>query len=65
MKRLWKSRLGIISFFASLVFGIIGLFLPPLGVIDNSVLIFIAQLLVFTSNILGFNLDVFKSDSDV
>lgn len=52
----------MISFVAALVIGMIALFLPPEGVIDESVLWFIAQLLVFTSNIFGFNLDVFKSD---
>ena len=65
MKRVWKSRLGVFSFFFAIIFGLVGMFLPPIGIIDNSVLIFIAQLLVFCSNILGFNLDVFKPDSDV
>lgn len=52
----------MISFVFALVIGMIALFLPPTGVIDSSVLWFIAQLLVFTANIFGFNLDVFKSD---
>ena len=57
-----KKILSAISFGFALVIGMIALFLPPTGVIDNSVLWFIAQLLVFTSNIFGFNLDVSKSD---
>lgn len=57
-----KKILSTISFGFALVIGMIALFLPPTGVIDNSVLWFIAQLLVFTSNIFGFNLDVSKSD---
>ena len=36
--------------------GAVALFCPPLGIIDDSVLWFTAQLLVFVSNILGFNL---------
>ena len=61
-----KKHLSIWSFVFSIIFGLIGIFMPPVGVIDNSVLIFIAQLLVFTSNILGFDLgNVFKSNKDV
>ena len=57
-----KKIVAMFSFFTALVIGFIALFLPPSGVIDSSVLWFIAQLLVFTANIFGFNLDVFKSD---
>ena len=57
-----KRLVAMISFFAAIIIGVIALFLPPEGVIDDSVLWFTAQLLVFTANIFGFNLDVFKSD---
>lgn len=57
-----KKIVAMFSFFVAIVIGFIALFLPPQGVIDSSVLWFIAQLLVFTANIFGFNLDVFKSD---
>ena len=57
-----KKLVAMISFFAAIVIGLIALFLPPEGVIDDSVLWFIAQLLVFTANIFGFSFDVFKSD---
>ena len=57
-----KKIVAMFSFFVAIVIGFIALFLPPSGVIDSSVLWFIAQLLVFTANIFGFNLDVFKSD---
>lgn len=60
-----KKILAVISFIAGIVIGFISLFLPPKGVIDNSVLIFVAQLLVFTSNILGFNINVPKSVKDI
>ena len=55
-----KKWVAMISFFAAIIIGVIALFLPPSGVIDDSVLWFTAQLLVFTSNIFGFNFDVFK-----
>lgn len=35
---------------------IAGLILPPLGVIDNSLLILIAQLLVFIASLLGLSI---------
>ena len=57
-----KRWVAMISFFAAIIIGVIALFLPPSGVIDDSVLWFTAQLLVFTANIFGFNLDVFKSN---
>lgn len=57
-----KRLVAMISFFAAIIIGVIALFLPPSGVIDDSVLWFTAQLLVFTANIFGFNFDVFKSN---
>lgn len=57
-----KRWVAMISFFAAIIIGVIALFLPPEGVIDDSVLWFTAQLLVFTSNIFGFNFDVFKTN---
>lgn len=35
-----------------------GLILPPLGVIDSSVLILIAQILVFVASILGLRIKI-------
>lgn len=35
-----------------------GLFLPPLGVIDNSILILIAQILVFVASIMGLRIKI-------
>ena len=62
MMTLLKKITAVCSFIAAIILGFIALFLPPQGIIDTSVLWFIAQLLVFTSNIFGFNLDVSKSD---
>lgn len=57
-----KRILAICSFICSIVIGFIAMFLPPKGIIDTSILWFIAQMLVFAANILGFNFNVFKSD---
>ena len=62
MMRLLKNSLALVSFISAIVIGFIALYLPPRGIIDTSVLWFVAQLLVFTSNILGFNFRVFKSN---
>lgn len=52
-----KYALSIAAFVSAVVIGFIALFIPPQGVIDASVLWFTAQLLVFVSGLLGFNLD--------
>ena len=48
-----KSIMSIASFVAALIIGFVALFLPPIGIIDQSVLWFTAQVLAFTSGILG------------
>lgn len=53
---------SFVSFISSIVVGFFAMFLPPEGVIDNSVLWFVAQLLLFTSSILGINYHVFESN---
>lgn len=53
-----KQILSIASFAAAVVIGFIALFIPPVGIIDPSVLWFTAQLLVFTSGLLGINLTI-------
>lgn len=40
----------------AIIMSIAGLVLPPLGVIDNSLLILIAQLLVFIASLLGISI---------
>ena len=62
MISLLKNSLALLSFISAIVIGFIALYLPPRGIIDTSVLWFVAQMLVFTSNILGFNFRVFKSN---
>lgn len=56
---------SLVAFLTAIIIGFIALFIPPAGIIDNSVLWFIAQLLVFVSNILGFNFNVFKSPQNI
>lgn len=56
-----KSYYAVVSFFAAIVIGILALILPPLGIIDDSVLWFTAQLLIFTSSILGIDMSFLKN----
>lgn len=56
--KILKSLISIISFLAAIVIGFIALFIPPTGVIDASVLWFTAQLLVFTSGLLGIDISI-------
>lgn len=53
-----KPYLSIAAFVSAIVIGFIALLLPPMGIIDPSVLWFTAQLLVFTSGLLGINFNI-------
>lgn len=53
-----KAIISVVAFLAAVVIGFIALFIPPAGIIDASVLWFIAQLLVFVSGLLGINLSI-------
>lgn len=53
-----KKVLSMLSFFAAVVIGFIALLVPPPGIIDQSVLWFTAQLLVFCSGLLGIDLNI-------
>lgn len=53
-----KLILAIGSFIASVGMGVAGMLLPPPGIIDSSVLIFVAQMLLFCSTILGLSLNL-------
>ena len=50
-----KLYLAISAFAMAMVFAIAGIIIPPLGVIDGSVLILIAQLLVFCATFFGID----------
>lgn len=57
-KEVIKHIISVVAFFAAVVIGFIALFIPPTGIIDASVLWFVAQLLVFVSGILGIDFKV-------
>ena len=48
-----RTHIATASFVAALVFAAAGMWLPPKGEIDGSVLILVAQLLVLTATFLG------------
>lgn len=50
-----RLRLAYLSFLSAIIFALLGLFLPPQGEIDGSVLILVAQLLVFCATFLGID----------
>lgn len=55
-----KTKLSIVvgAFLWAVVISAVALMLPPRGVIDSSVLILVAQLLILVSTIVGVNLPV-------
>ena len=50
-----KTKIALASFICAIGFGVAGLLIPPMGVIDSSVLIFVAQLLTLTATFLGID----------
>ena len=48
-----KRKIALMAFGSAVAFAAAGLILPPLGVIDGSVLMFSAQLLVLCATLLG------------
>lgn len=48
-----KKTLAYLSFIAAAAFGAIGLLTPPVGEIDYSVLMLVAQFLLFCATLLG------------
>ena len=48
-----KKYLSIASFTAAIIFALIGMWMPPQGEIDGSVLILVAQFLVLCATFLG------------
>ena len=55
-----KIYLAAVSLVSALLFALLALLLPPLGEIDPSVNLFIAQLLLFAATMLGVDLYVEK-----
>lgn len=54
MKNKTKILTFFILFFCGIAFGAWGMLLPPEGIIDGSVLIFIAQIFILAASIWGF-----------
>ena len=48
-----KEVIAVSSFLAAICFGCAALIIPPKGVIDSSVLVLIAQLLILCATFLG------------
>lgn len=59
-----KGYLAIASFAFAILFGVCAFLCPPLSIIDSSVLYFTAQLFLFTSTLLGVNLNLGKYGSN-
>lgn len=53
-----RKIVGLSAFVSSVIIGFIAIFMPPQGEIDNSVLWFTGQLLVFTASLLGVDLNI-------
>lgn len=50
-----KTILSYLSFLFGIIFGFLGLLLPPIGLIHGSVLILIAQLFVLSGTFIGLD----------
>ena len=48
-----KQHLATASFVCAVIFAMVGLCIPPTGVIHSSVLMLVAQLFVLTATLLG------------
>lgn len=55
---LTKKVIAVCSFAWACVLSAVALWLPPQGIIDSSVLVLVAQLLVLVSTIVGINLPI-------
>lgn len=65
MKNTFNKVLCVITLITGIAFGIAGLCLPPTGVIDNSILILVAQLLVYSASVIKIKINnVFKTNTN-
>ena len=53
---MFKKIISLISLISGITLGVVGIILPPLGEIDNSVLIIVGQLLIYSSAVIGIKL---------
>ena len=54
IKNLSKIIVFLILFFVGVGFGLLGCLLPATGIIDNSILILIAQIFILAASVYGF-----------
>lgn len=59
-----KAYLAVASFVFAIIFAFTGMFCDPRGIVDNSVLILIAQLLILCATMLGLRVDISKRDGE-
>lgn len=59
-----KAYLAVASFVFAIIFAFTGMFCDPRGIVDNSVLILIAQLLVLCATMLGLRVDISKKEGE-
>lgn len=67
MSEKFKHIISVLCVVAAIVIAFVALFLPPVGIIDSSVLWYIAQSLLFSASIIGIDFkiaDVFKSQKN-
>lgn len=58
-----KIILAYASFISGIIAGFVGIFCEPIGEISNTILVFIGQLLVFCSTLIGLNIHLGKYGS--
>ena len=59
-----KAYLAIASFVFAIIFAFTGMFCDPLGIVDRTVLILIAQLLFLCATMLGLRVDISKKEGE-
>lgn len=55
--------MSYICLLSAIIVGFVAMVIPPAGIIDRSILWFIAQLLLFVASILGIKYELFESNN--
>lgn len=59
-----KAYLALTAFVFAIIFAFTGIFCDPRGIVDHTVLILIAQFLLFVATMLGLRVDISKKDGE-
>lgn len=59
-----KAYLALTAFVFAIIFAFTGIFCDPRGIVDHTVLILIAQFLLFVATMLGLRVDISKRDGE-